>query len=321
MEHTKQDRLLEIFFRLLRGESLSVQKIANEYKISTKSVSRDINDLKAFFADHRELVGNTELKYSNQSKAYHLYMDEFLTNRELFALIEIIIGARAFSKEELLTLTNKLKGFTTATDLPMLSDLIRKELYHYTEIKHECDSVQDTLWKLASCITEKKEITVDYYRADRALKTHRIRPTSLMFTDYYFYLIAFNTEGDPDKPLYFRVDRIKHITEHRQHFTNDDAPEFDEGLLRQRSLFMWPEKLRTIRFEFTGSAIQAILDKLPTARIIERNGRTYTVEAEVYGDGIKMWLLSQGRRVKVIAPDDFVEEMKKEITAMANSYR
>ena len=321
MEHTKQDRLLEIFFRLLRGESLSVQKIANEYKISTKSVSRDINDLKAFFADHRELVGNTELKYSNQSKAYHLYMDEFLTNRELFALIEIIIGARAFSKEELLTLTNKLKGFTTATDRPMLSDLIRKELYHYTEIKHECDSVQDTLWKLASFITEKKEITVDYYRADRALKTHRIRPTSLMFTDYYFYLIAFNTEGDPDKPLYFRVDRIKHITEHRQHFTNDDAPEFDEGLLRQRSLFMWPGKLRTIRFEFTGSAIQAILDKLPTARIIERNGRTYTVEAEVYGDGIKMWLLSQGRRVKVIAPDDFVEEMKKEITAMANSYR
>lgn len=321
MEHTKQDRLLEIFFRLLRGESLSVQKIANEYKISTKSVSRDINDLKAFFADHRELVGNTELKYSNQSKAYHLYMDEFLTNRELFALIEIIIGARAFSKEELLTLTNKLKGFTTATDRPMLSDLIRKELYHYTEIKHECDIVQDTLWKLASCITEKKEITVDYYRADRALKTHRIRPTSLMFTDYYFYLIAFNTEGDPDKPLYFRVDRIKHITEHRQHFTNDDAPEFDEGLLRQRSLFMWPGKLRTIRFEFTGSAIQAILDKLPTARIIERNGRTYTVEAEVYGDGIKMWLLSQGRRVKVIAPDDFVEEMKKEITAMANSYR
>ena len=321
MEHTKQDRLLEIFFRLLRGESLSVQKIANEYKISTKSVSRDINDLKAFFADHRELVGNTELKYSNQSKAYHLYMDEFLTNRELFALIEIIIGARAFSKEELLTLTNKLKGFTTATDRPMLSDLIRKELYHYTEIKHECDSVQDTLWKLASCITEKTEITVDYYRADRALKTHRIRPTSLMFTDYYFYLIAFNTEGDPDKPLYFRVDRIKHITEHRQHFTNDDAPEFDEGLLRQRSLFMWPGKLRTIRFEFTGSAIQAILDKLPTARIIERNGRTYTVEAEVYGDGIKMWLLSQGRRVKVIAPDDFVEEMKKEITAMANSYR
>lgn len=321
MENTKQERLLEIFYRCLRGESLSVQRLADEYNVSTKSISRNINDLKAFLAEHRNLVGNTELIYSSQERCYHLYMDEFLTNKELFSLIEVMIGARAFSKEELLTLTNKLKGFTTATDRPMLNDLIKKELYHYTEIKHDCVSVQDTLWKLAKCITEKREITIEYYRADRAWKTHRIRPASVMFTDNFFYLIAFNTEGTPDKPLYFRVDRIKYITEHRKLFTIDDAPEFDEGLLRQRSLFMWPGKLRTIQFEFTGSAIQAILDKLPTAKIIERNGRTYTVEADVYGDGIKMWLLSQGKRIKVTAPADFVEEIKKEIVAMADAYK
>ena len=320
MESTKHDRLLEVFFRGLRGEDLSVQRLAEEYGVSTKSISRDINDLKAFLADHRQLVGNTELLYSSQSKCYRLYMDEFLTNQELFALLEVMIGSRAFSKEELLTLTNKLKSFTTAKDRPMLNDLIRKELYHYTEIKHDCVSVQETLWKLVNCITEKKEITIEYYRADRAWKTHRIRPASVMFTDNFFYLIAFNTEGDPDKPLYFRVDRIKYITEHRKKFTCNEAPEFDEGLLRQRSLFMWPGKLRTIQFEFTGSAIQAVLDKLPTATVIERNGRTYTIEAEVYGDGIKMWLLSQGRRVKVTAPEDFVEEMKIEITKMNANY-
>lgn len=120
--------------------------------------------------------------------------------------------------------------------------------------------------------------------------------------------------------MYFRIDRIKYITEHRKKFTTEATPEFDEGLLRQRSLFMWPGKLRTIQFEFTGSAIQAILDKLPTAKIIERNGRTYTIEADVYGDGIKMWLLSQGRRVKVTAPEDFVEEMKAEISKMYAHY-
>lgn len=320
MENTKHDRLLEIFFRCLRGEGLSVQKLAEEYSVSTKSISRDIGNLKAFLADHRQLVGNTELVYSNQEKCYRLCMDEFLTNQELFALLEVMIGARAFSKEELLTLTNKLKGFTTAQDRPMLNDLIRKELYHYTEIKHDCVSVQETLWKLAKCITEKREITIEYYRADRAWKTHRIRPASVMFTDNFFYLIAFNTEGDPDKPLYFRVDRIKYITEHRKKFSLADAPEFDEGLLRERSLFMWPGKLRTIQFEFTGSAIQAVLDKLPTAKIIERKGKTYTVEAEVYGDGIKMWLLSQGRRIRVTYPEDFVEEIKQELIAMNSQY-
>ena len=320
MENTKQERLLEIFFRALRGESLSVQRLADEYEVSTKSIGRDISDLKSFLTEHRELVGNTELKYSNQDKIYHLYMDEFLTNAELFALIEVMIGARVFSKEELLTLTNKLKVFTTTADRPILNGLIRKELYHYTEIKHDCDSVQRVLWKLATCITEKREITIEYYRADRARKTRRIRPASVMFTDNFFYLIAFNTEGTPDKPLYFRIDRIKYVTEHRKKFTIQDAPDFDEGLLRQRSLFMWPGKLRTIQFEFIGSAIQAVLDKLPTAKIIERNGRTYTVEADVYGDGIKMWLLSQGRRIKVIAPADFVEEMKIEISKMNANY-
>ena len=110
MENTKQERLLEIFFRDLRGEGLSVQKLADEYEVCTKSIGRNISDLKTFLAEHRELVGNTELKYSNQDKNYHLDMDEFLTAAELFALTEVIIGARAFSREELLTLTGDTGG-------------------------------------------------------------------------------------------------------------------------------------------------------------------------------------------------------------------
>ena len=83
---------------------------------------------------------------------------------------------------------------------------------------------------------------------------------------------------------------------------------------------MWPGKLQTIRLEYTGPSVQAVLDKLPTARIIEREGRKYLIEAEVYGKGIKMWLLSQGAWVKVVAPTEFVEEIKQEIQAMLSKY-
>ena len=321
MENTKQYRVLEIFFRGLRGEDLSVQGLANEYEVSTKSITRSINELKDFLADHRELVGHTELQYSYSDKCYRLYMDEFLTNKELFALVEVMIGARAFSKMELLTLIDKLKKFTTPEDRPKLNELIRKELYHYPEVSHDCESVQDNLWKIVNCITERKEISIEYYRMDRKWVTHRLRPATVMFADYYFYLIAFVTEGKSEKPYYFRIDRIKQITIHRKNFSTLDAPTFDEGLLRKRSLFMWPGKLQTIRFEFNGPSVQAVLDKLPTARIIERmGGRKYLIEAEVYGDGIKMWLLSQGAWVKVVAPANFVEEMKKEITEMQSLY-
>ena len=320
MENTKMDRTLEIFFRGLRGEDLSVQRLADEYELSTKSISRSINDLKNFLADHRELVGQTELQYSHQDKCYRLYMDEFLSSKELFSMVEVMIGARAFSKDELLALTEKLKRFTTPEDRQKLSQLVRKELYHYPAVKHDCQSVQEYLWQLVNCISDRQEISIDYYRMDRKWVTHRLRPASVMFTDYYFYLIAFMAEGKTEKPYYFRIDRIRQIVVHRKKFDLRDTPGFDEGLLRQRSLFMWPGKLQTIRFEFTGPSVQAVLDKLPTAKVIERKGRKCLIEAEVYGNGIKMWLLSQGAWVKVLSPQPFVEEMKLEIEKMKKSY-
>ena len=56
----KADRILKLLFRALKGESLSVSALANESNISTRSITRDINDLKAFLADNREVLGNAE---------------------------------------------------------------------------------------------------------------------------------------------------------------------------------------------------------------------------------------------------------------------
>ena len=53
---SKIERTLSIFFRGLRGENLSVKKLSEEFEVSTRSVARSITDLKAFLADHRELV-------------------------------------------------------------------------------------------------------------------------------------------------------------------------------------------------------------------------------------------------------------------------
>ena len=68
MDGSKQERMLEIFFRGLRGEDISIQKLAAQYGVSTKSISRTINDIKAFLADHRELVGNTDTIFNMKIK-------------------------------------------------------------------------------------------------------------------------------------------------------------------------------------------------------------------------------------------------------------
>ena len=52
----KLDRVMELFFRAMKGESLSVQQLAFEYNVSTRSITRDINSLKAFLADHADIL-------------------------------------------------------------------------------------------------------------------------------------------------------------------------------------------------------------------------------------------------------------------------
>lgn len=315
-------RMLEIFFRALRGEKISVKGLAMEYEVSTKSISRDIAKIKNFLSNHRDLLQNTELTYSHKEHSYIVTSDEFLKSKELFALVKIILGSRSLSKEEILTLFSKLKKFTTVQDRKILDNLIRKEIYHYHEVKSDCKSVIDNLWRIIQAIESKNTITITYYKMNRTEVKHKLKPVSVMFSEYYFYLIAYDADDTKYKPIYFRIDRISAITEHREKFQLDRKYNFDEGDLREKNQFMFPGENIKIRFEFSGLSVQAILDRLPTAKVIERNGNTSIIEAEVnHGRGIIMYLMSQGSWVKVLSPQSLIDELKEEITKMQTFYK
>ena len=320
MAAEKLERTLAIFFRGLRGEQIRTRDIANEYVISEKSVARSINEIRNFLAENRELAGHAELIYNRSEKCYSLVMNDFLRDSELLAIIKILIGSRALNKEELLNITGKLKKFTSSSDRALLSELILKEQYHYCEVKNDCSSIVNMLWRLANAIHSRTEITITYYKMSRERVVHRIKPLSIMFSEYYFYLIAYKAEDETNQPVYFRCDRITDITEHRAHFALDRKDDFDEGELRKKIQFMFPGKCRKIRFEFSGPSLQAVLDRLPTAVVLDISNGKATVEAEVYGTGIMMYLLSQGSWVKVLSPVDFVEEYKSELEKMRAMY-
>jgi hypothetical protein len=92
MESSKNCCTLEIFYRALRGEWISVKKIAEEYQVSTKTIGRYINEIQQFLSENRELMQNAELLYSHKEKAYYLHADDFLENKELFALVKLFLS-------------------------------------------------------------------------------------------------------------------------------------------------------------------------------------------------------------------------------------
>lgn len=321
MNSNKNERMLEIFFKAMKGEIISVKQTAEEYGVSTKSISRDISNIQKFLFEHRELMNYTELEYSHRDKAYIIKSDEFLLNKELFALVKVIIGSRCFNKDEVLNIISKLKKFTTINDRPRFENIIYRELYHYHEVKSDCQSVIDNLWKLIRTINDKRLITITYYKMNRDEVKRKIKPVSIMFSEYYFYLIAYMADDKQYKAKYFRADRISSITEHREIFRLEKKYDFDEGDLREKNQFMFPGENIKIRFEFSGPSLQAVLDRLPTAKVVGKNGNKCIVEAEVnYGRGIIMYLLSQGSWIKVLSPSPLIDDIKAELDKMYQYY-
>ena len=315
----KPDRLLEIFFLAMKGEGLSVKELATHFGVSSRSITRDINAIKAFLSEHREAVNNAELEYSSVTHRYYLKLDNFLTNRELLGLTEILIGSRSLGNEEIVGMIAKLKQHTSHADRTKLENLIRKEIYHYSPVHVDCESILDNLWTVTENIERHKVITITYYKMDRKQVVHKVKPMSILFSEYYFYLIAYEY-GNDEFPNYFRLDRIVKIVVNRETFSKDKGQAADEGLIRHYSQFMWYGKMRRIRFSFSGPSVQAILDRIPTARVVEVQDGKHIIEAEVNGDGIKMFLLSQGAWVEVISPKEFRDEIQKEVLLMADRY-
>lgn len=83
---------------------------------------------------------------------------------------------------------------------------------------------------------------------------------------------------------------------------------------------MYAGKLMNVRLRFYGDNPEPIKDRLPTAIVVEQDEYGYIIEAEVYGKGCVMWLLSQADKVEVLRPERLREEMKKLLREMIRRY-
>ena len=196
---------------------MSPSKLAVEYSLSTKSITRSINEIKKFLAGSNELTGNTRLVYSHASKAYRLFSDDYLSDSELYSTVKLLIESHAFSAQDILRIIEKLKRFTAIDDREKAERIIRKEISACNEVEYDRDNVMENLWRIIIAITEKKEITINYYKENQTLSQKRLQPLSLDFSEGFFCLGALDA-GHTNELVHYRVDRIIKIVEHRKRF-------------------------------------------------------------------------------------------------------
>ena len=314
MKEDKVSRVLSLYSQLMEGRIIKKSVAAQKYGVNERSIQRDIEDIRAFCRNCMALGDSMpgDLIYDYIEKGYRLDRRQApkLSNSEVLALCKILLDSRAFVKTEMADMLHKVIACCVPeSNQALITKLVNNETFHYVEPRHRT-SFLDTMWQLGEAIQQHRYVTVTYGRIkDRKVVERRLKPLALLFSEYYFYLIAFIDDSNIQKiyegvrdmtPTIYRLDRIKNLTVEKDVFRIPYNRRFQEGEFRKRVQFMYGGPLQRVTFTYTGSDIDAVLDRLPTAKILSEENGTYRIEAEVYGKGVEMWLHSQGKYVNDI---------------------
>ena len=305
----KDIRLLELYNRLLKNEDIDIKKYAEENKVNIRTAERDIKTIRNFLAKKNQ----TELIHNSKKKKYQLTYTEDsinLTKSEILAVSKILLASRAFLKDEISLIIDKIvKQCGSENDLKSIQNLLNNEKFHYIELQHK-KSYINNIWDLGQAIKNKKRIEISYKKMDGEIVKRVVDPVGLMFSEFYFYLLAHIENIDKEKyfdnkddeyPTIYRVDRIEEFKILNEKFTSTlYTNRFQEGKFRKQVQFMTGGRLRKLKFIYKANSIEALLDKIPTAKVLEKNKDTYLISAQVFGNGIDRWILSQGDDIEII---------------------
>lgn len=303
----KAERVLSMYTKLKQGKVIEKEKEGQKYNVSSRTIQRDIADIQCFMQNQNVDTGEIqEIVYDKKLGGYILQTKSTnqLNSQEILAVVKILLDSRALMKSELFPIIHKLiKMCSDEVELKMIEDLLRNEMYHYVELQHG-KKLLERLWQLEQAVKEQKFIEIEYRkRKNKELVKRKIKPVGIMFSGFYFYLTAFIDDIDkkeafqnPDDifPTIYRVDRLQNFCVLDEHFAIPYTERFEEGEFRKRMQFMYGGKLRKVEFTYTGNAIDCVLDRFPTAKIIKEDNGKYIVSAEVFGIGVEIWIRGQG---------------------------
>ena len=300
----KSERLLQIYSRLVGGDILSKKELARQFCVTERSIQRDIESLRCFFAEQGL---RQDILYDKVNRGYRLERPALplLENSEILAVCKILLESRSMRQDEMLPILDKLIACCVPEQSKRaVTKLLANEKYHYIA-PHHGRPILPGLWEIGQAVQEHHVLEIEYERIkEPRLVRRRVLPVGIMFSEYYFYLTAFLEDKtdfeNPDDlfPTIYRIDRIRNFQVLDEHFKIPYKDRFQEGEFRKRVQFMYGGRLEHIRFKYTGPSIEAVLDRLPTATIVAQDEQGWTVEAEVFGKGIEMWLRSQGDQIE-----------------------
>lgn len=283
---------------------------------------------KTFYTDFEELRKyGLDIQGQKRGNYYYYHMGQRdFDLAELKLIIDSIQSAKFMTERKSRELIKKIEK--------LASEYQEKELHRQVliagRVKTRNESIYYNVDAIHHAINEKKQIQFQYvqWTLKKTLeqrhdgKVHQVTPWALMWDDENYYLVAFDSEAGIIK--HFRVDKMIRITE------IDAKPEgkkvfqsLNTSDYAKQHFGMFTGDLKEVELlvknELVGVMIDRFGKKIPIIPVDEKHFKTTATVA--FSPQFVGWVLSLGDAVKVVGPDDAVQQMKERVKQIAEVYQ
>lgn len=321
-------------FKLYRLAQIMQEQTDEEYYITMPEIMKELAkyditaDRKSIYNDLRDLsVLGIEVEGEPDGNRYHYHVvDRAFELPELKLLVDAIQSSKFITEKKSNALIKKLETLVSKYDAQKL----QRQVFVSGRIKTMNESIYYTVDAIHNAISADKKIKFQYYQWNEKKEMelrhsgawYHISPWGLSWNNENYYLVGYDSEEEKIK--HFRVDKMLHIKlskesrEGNEHFKKLDMADY-----AKKSFGMFGGKEQTVKLLVKNSLAGVIIDRFgKNVMLIPTDDEHFTVNVDVHVSRQFLgWVFSLGEDIKIVGPDEVVDEMKKEINRIINQYK
>lgn len=311
------ERQLEIIYDLFHGKSFTKKDLSDKFKTTERSIQRDFTTIRTILANKGDIEN---LDYNAKTHRFALSRTNIFNQKELLIIIKILLANRSLPKLELMQIKEHLFTLVSEQESAKLKKFVANETIGYQEPKHQHEMI-NSLWKFKQLI--ENQISIDFtYQTDQGTINNYYNglPVAITLSTYYFYIVIYYANSE-HLYYYYRADRFKNIIETNKRaiaksFNQEQFFRYEESKTHTENPWMQIGNLQTVTFTFYG-ILEAALDNFPAATVVQKNkDGSSNIRVRANWSSLKMWLLSQGAKVKLLSPISIVTDYQKTLQEM-----
>ncbi len=320
-------------FKLYRLAQIMLEKTDDDHYITMPEILTALEeygitaDRKSIYNDLRDLgVLGIEVEGEPVGNRYHYHVvDRPFELPELKLLVDAIQSSKFITERKTNDLIRKLERLVSRYDAMKL----QRQVYVSGRIKTMNESIYYTVDAIHNAIAENKKIRFQYFQWNVKKKMelrhdgawYHISPWGLSWEHENYYLVGYDSHSGQIR--HYRVDKMLHIEmtdekrEGKEHFKKLDMADY-----AKKSFGMFGGKEQAVKLRVANELAGVVIDRFGKAvMMIPEDEGHFTVKVDVYVSSQFIgWIFSLGDGVRIVGPEEVVEQMKQEAQRLMRQY-